>query len=120
MSVTPLDDSRAPLDLLIEDFLQRIRKGDSITPEGFAKANPQHADDLLELLPALLVLEQAKRERETSASGARRASVPKLEQLGEFRILREVGRGGMGVVFEAVKSRWAGMWPSRCCRRRAC
>ncbi|MCY2958352.1 MAG: serine/threonine-protein kinase [Planctomycetota bacterium] len=103
MSVTPLDDSRAPLDLLIEDFLQRIRKGDSITPEGFAKANPQHADDLLELLPALLVLEQAKRERETSASGARRASVPKLEQLGEFRILREVGRGGMGVVFEAVQ-----------------
>ena len=71
--------------------------------EGFAKQHPQHAAELLELLPALLVLEQAKRERETAATGARRASVPQLEHLGEFRIMRGVGRGGMGVVFEAIQ-----------------
>jgi serine/threonine protein kinase len=26
-----------------------------------------------------------------------------LERLGDFRIVREIGRGGMGVVFEAVQ-----------------
>ena len=34
---TPGSESREPLDLLIEEFQQRVRAGDSLTPEGFAK-----------------------------------------------------------------------------------
>jgi len=97
------DESRDPVDLLAEQFLQRVRAGESITPEAFAQQHDAHSDALRELLPTLLVLEQAKRDRETSSSSARRASVPQLTRLGEFAIVRELGRGGMGVVFEAVQ-----------------
>ncbi len=101
----PADESRDPLDLLAEQFLQQVRQsprgGAAVTPEAFAAEHPEHRQELLDLLPTLLLLEQAKRERESTASSVRRLALPQLERLGEYRIVREVGRGGMGVVFEA-------------------
>ena len=96
-------ESREPLDLLAEEFLQRVRKGESISARQFAALHPAHGQELSDLLDTLLLLENAKRDRETSVSGGRRLQLPKLERLGEYRIVREVGRGGMGVVFEAVQ-----------------
>jgi tetratricopeptide (TPR) repeat protein len=94
---------RDPIDLLSEQFLQRHRRGEHADVEQFAAAHPDHAAALRELLPTLLALEQMKRERESSGSGRARLTLPRLERLGDFRIVREVGRGGMGVVFEAVQ-----------------
>lgn len=103
MSDTSDTSSRDPLDLLIEEFLALHRKGEPVTPEVFAEQHADYEAQLLELLPTLLALEDVKRDRQSSGSGQTRVSLPKLDRLGDFRIEGELGRGGMGVVFEAVQ-----------------
>lgn len=97
------DSERDPLDLLIEQFLDLHRAGEPVTPEVFAEQHADYSDKLLDLLPMLLQLEDLKRDRASSGTGHIRASLPKLDRLGDFRIEGELGRGGMGVVFEAVQ-----------------
>jgi tetratricopeptide (TPR) repeat protein len=99
----PADDHLDPLDELAQAYLRRHRAGEAISVADFAAAHPAHAAALLDLLPTLLALETCKRERETSSGGGRTLAMPTLERLGDFRIVRELGRGGMGVVFEAVQ-----------------
>ena len=97
------DAGRDPLDLLIEQFLVLYRSGEPVTVSVYAEKHPDHQEQLLELLPTLLALEGVKRERASSGTGHSRVSLPKLDRLGDFRIEGELGRGGMGVVFDAVQ-----------------
>lgn len=96
-------NERDPVDLLVEEFLRRHRAGERVDVEAFAAAHGEHAEQLRELLPMLQALEQVKRDRESTSGLGARLALPALERLGDFRIVTEVGRGGMGVVFEAVQ-----------------
>jgi hypothetical protein len=99
----PNSSKRDPLDLLIEQFLVVYRSGEPVTVQVYAEQHPEHQEQLLDLLPTLLTLEDVKRDRATSGTDRVRVSLPKLDRLGDFRIEGELGRGGMGVVFAAVQ-----------------
>lgn len=84
------------------EFTTRLRAGDRPTIDEYAARHPTLADLLRELLPTISAIETAKLQQ---AAGAGHAAVrsPMPEQLGDFRILREIGSGGMGIVYEAMQ-----------------
>src|SRR5262245_50349574 len=87
------------LDQLAEEFAARYRAGERPSVEVYAARHPDLADDIRGLFPALAEVEQAEAERRAPAAGG--PPGPPLGQVGDYRIIREVGRGGMGIVYEA-------------------
>jgi WD40 repeat protein/serine/threonine protein kinase len=91
---------------LAEEFLDRQRRGEEPSLQEFLDRYPALADRLRSRIAALLAGPtngQGLTAATQSIRGPRAVSQPTLEWVGDYRILRELGRGGMGIVYEAVQ-----------------
>jgi WD40 repeat protein/serine/threonine protein kinase len=83
-----------------DEFTERLNRGEAPDIEGYAQRYPEIAALLRQALPALQAVAALG---SNPASGSMTSAAPDqlAGTLGDFRILREIGRGGMGVVYEA-------------------
>jgi eukaryotic-like serine/threonine-protein kinase len=89
------------LTRVLADYLAEIEAGNAVDPDEWAQKHPAIADRFRTCLKGLHLVEEfagsigaGAIKRSPDAGGAR---------LGDFRIVRTLGRGGMGVVYEAVQ-----------------
>jgi len=97
--------SRDSLEVLLSQFADEVRGGAMPSVEEYATRYPQLATEIRELFPLVFSLERWKNNKEVECL---RRNVPNdfaVEAFGDYKVIRELGRGGMGVVFYAVHSR---------------
>ncbi|MBI4582935.1 MAG: serine/threonine protein kinase [Planctomycetes bacterium] len=95
------------LEQVVTSFLERCRRGERPSISEYTAGHPELAEKIREYFPGLLLLEGFQK---SGASGSETALTPEGEapstarppgRLGEYRLLREIGRRGMGIVYEA-------------------
>ena len=88
---------------LVEEITNKLHAGESLDLDAYSREYPEYIERLRAVLPSLELFAEfgrsSKSELLTLPEALNDDSIPGV--LGEYEIVREVGRGGMGVVYEA-------------------
>jgi tetratricopeptide (TPR) repeat protein len=84
----------------VEELTARLKAGGPEDLDGWLAARPEQAGELRRLVPMLRLLVEMSRAGDVSVPPAQGEGAV-TGTLGDFCLIREVGRGGMGVVYEA-------------------
>ena len=93
---------------VVQEYMAAVEAGRRPNRRELIARHPDIAAELSECLQGLAMVESAAAEMERDAGGGASAKhvedvAPDAEPLGDFRLVREIARGGMGVVYEAIQ-----------------
>ena len=86
------------IDSVLNDAMLRARRGEFVAIDEYCETYPDLAAELRVMLTALALLERPAAELAAPAQ-----STPIPPTLADFEIIREIGCGAMGVVYEAIQ-----------------
>ncbi len=93
-----------PLRPAADSFVLRLRRGERPTFAEYTERYPDQAHRIRELFPKLLAAERrANVHGATGPFGPVEGGQQIPKSIGDFQIVREIARGGMGIVYEAVQ-----------------
>lgn len=96
--------ARDSLEVAVSRFMDECRTGRTPIVADFARQYPKLEAELRELLPLIESLEQWGVDQEIASVRSNFPDDFRGREFGDYRIVREIGRGGMGIVFEAMHS----------------
>ncbi|MBN1419393.1 MAG: serine/threonine protein kinase, partial [Planctomycetes bacterium] len=82
------EDDAGEFERLLLEYIDRLNGGEMLDPERIIRTHPQHGPDLV-------------RHLEVFHGMVRAVPEPVLGTLGDYTLRRQIGRGGMGIVYEA-------------------
>ena len=94
------------LGRVADDYLALVRQGAAPSVEGLAIEHPELASEILDLLPVISGLEEMRANRPARSEAIVSEPLPLAavpHRLGEYELVRVLGQGGMGIVFEAIQ-----------------
>ncbi|MCA9261698.1 MAG: serine/threonine protein kinase, partial [Planctomycetales bacterium] len=90
------------LAVILDDYLAALERGEPISPDALLSRHPSDAPYLRGYLSGLQLFHDGAVEPSLVGPDASDWRPPS-QRLGEFDLVREIGRGGMGVVYEAYQ-----------------
>jgi len=101
---SPRADELDRLAKILDEYLWSLERGTPIAPAELVERHPEMADQLRKYLSGLALFHDAVgRPLPIVPPASGDGQNQELRDLGDFRLVREIGRGGMGVVYEAVQ-----------------